>query len=1022
MLRFNKLYKSIVYASLVIPAVASAQEQAGEIEEVVVTGSLIQGTPVDTALPVEVYTQDDLQLEGGPTALEFAQSLSVSGPTSGQSYYFGGGNTNEVSYNLRGIGSGKTLTLFNGRRVSENATIIPSIALQRTEILKDGAAVTYGADATGGVVNLITRDSFEGVEMSGSYKAIDGSDGDHSISFMTGFGGEDTNVLFAAEWDHRSELDPSEREFTSLPYSVNPAPWSTLTNLAGWLPRGSLPDSPGNTAESQYGSLTGGIISDFTQESCEAVGGIYENNLTCKYGYLPYYDTVSENEVFRLYGQVNAALTDTMDFNLNAAFTRLHTPESYGSPAQPVIRGPGRFTGVTNQLYVPAENPHVEAFAQRTGFADSPGFPVTQGYTPLTYRAFAHGGNHVTGDSPGTPSETDNKYLHVSAGLTGAFDNGIGYDFALTFNEIQSYGDSPDIIGYRLQEALSGFGGPSCSATDMNPERYGTQNSGAAGTGNCMWWNPFASNFDEQPVAGLQNPSHIEGGENPAELVNWVFGDRASEGHDWSYTADLVFNGDTPLELPGGILAWGAGVQWRMTESRESVPSDLYNGNTPCMWPPESGQVPVSPTDSRFTGCTPDGPGPFMFFGTNEPDSNDQEQQSVFGELSVPLLDTVDMTLAARHERFDEELDATVYKVSGKWQATSNIALRGSYGTNYQAPGAGISPGEVTRGVNSYTIASGNWRGATTVTQSGIEPETATTWNAGFVWQSQGLTPASNAQFIVDYFSIETEDELGLLASANDVADAVFSIPPEGDTVPTDGTALADCSHPLVGRVTFNGSCVQGETTADDFSAIRTDFGNGPGQTTAGYDFQVQYDLPVYEGNLRLGATATWIREFELGETSLDGFQIVPPEDQLGFLNFATIASATSELRANATANYSQGSHNVRATVNFISGVDDERFINDAGEMTGTAPGGFQQGTTEPFGPTSFGVFGDDWVTADLHYTVDLPWQTTFNASIHNVFDEAPPGSRQEFGYDPLIGDPLTRHFEIGFRKNFGGM
>ena len=116
--------------------------------------------------------------------------MTISGPVTGESYYFGGVASGTVSYNLRGIGSDKTLVLLNGRRTSQNASNIPAAAaIARTEILKDGAAVTYGADATGGVVNFITRDHFVGLEAQATYKAINGSDGDYSASLLGGIGG-----------------------------------------------------------------------------------------------------------------------------------------------------------------------------------------------------------------------------------------------------------------------------------------------------------------------------------------------------------------------------------------------------------------------------------------------------------------------------------------------------------------------------------------------------------------------------------------------------------------------------------------------------------------------------------------------------------------------------------------------------------------------------------------------------------------------------------------------------------------
>jgi outer membrane receptor protein involved in Fe transport len=229
----------------------AATETSTQVEEIVVTGSLIRGTAKDAALPVEVYTQVEMEKQGSPTALEFAKNLTISGPTTGEAYFFGGTPPGAVSYNLRGLGADKTLTLLNGRRISQNASNIPFAAMARTEVLKDGAAVTYGADATGGVVNFITRSKFVGLELSGQYKFVKGSDGDYALSILNGFGEGDVNFLWSAEYEHRSRLNTLKRDFTKTsltPTAVvsdyNSAPWSTLTNLAAWAPRGALPATP----------------------------------------------------------------------------------------------------------------------------------------------------------------------------------------------------------------------------------------------------------------------------------------------------------------------------------------------------------------------------------------------------------------------------------------------------------------------------------------------------------------------------------------------------------------------------------------------------------------------------------------------------------------------------------------------------------------------------------------------------------------------------------------------------------
>lgn len=1029
----SRLYgQMVVFTLLAAVSFTGLAEIKEEMEEVVVTGSLIRGTAVDTALPVEVYSSAELQYMGGPTALEFVKNLTASAGTTGEAYYFTGAElTSDVGFNLRGLGVDKTLTLFNGRRLGGNVTngaantnILPGIAFSRVEILKDGAAVTYGADATAGVVNYITRETFVGFEANVSTKYYSGSDGgDQSLAVLLGFGEGDTNFMFAAEWDHRNELDSTERDFSSQPYAKNPAPWSTLTNLAGYYAAGALPETPGFGSPPGEGGATNewgptyGFVSDFTQSSCEAVGGVYVDGYTCKYGYVPFYNIVEENDTYRLYLQLNSIVNENMNFHMQAAWARVHTANAIGSPAQPVIRGPAQTGGAAYQFYIPMTNPYVSEFAARSGLDQNPYYAYMNGLYPVTYRAFAHSGNptFASGGNYGVPTEIDRRYFNFSTGINGDLDytiedQPISYDVAITYNHWTEEGNWPDVIGYRMQEAMSGFGGADCNVPDLDPNRLGTQNAALAGTGSCQWWNPFASGWQGQPVHGLSNPSYVSGNENPDDLVRWIFNKREYENILWNATFDLTFSGATPINLPGGTVQWGAGLQWRTTKFRESVPDPLYNGRQPCAWP---GQDPGDADDADYTGCTLDEPGPFVFFATNIPESASQDQSAFFAQVDLPILETWHITVAGRYEEFTGDLSADVYKVSTKWAATENLSLRGSYGTNYQAPNLGLSPGEINNYVRSYTRASGNWRGAQQVTLPGIEPETATVWSAGIIWQSAGFTDDSEFSLILDYWDIETEDEIGLLASENTIANAVFSIAPDGSggPIPNDGTALADCSHSMIDRVTFNGTCVQGVTSANDFSNIRMDYGNGPGQHTAGYDMQLTYSIPAFAGDLVFKLNVTKVETFDFTPTVLDGVVLKPAEDRLGTLNFETIAFAAPEWRANLSANYARDNHNLRFVINYTSGVDDERYT-----VSPLTPAGFQTGTTTPFEVTNYGVRGDAWISTDLHYNLDMSW-ATLSASIVNLLDEDPPESLQELGYDPRIGSPLGRTFEIGLRK-----
>lgn len=989
-------------------SVPAAANDETALTEIIVTGSFIRGTAVDTALPVEVYSQEELELRGSPTALEFAKSLTIAGPTTGESYYFGGPTLiGSVNYNLRGLGSDKTLILLNGRRMDINTANIPSLALARTEILKDGAAVIYGADAIGGVVNFITRDRFVGLDMNAQYKYVDGSDGDYSAGVMGGFGEGRVNLIASVEYEHRSRLHALERDFTrdSLDPTrpgYNTAPWSTLTNLAGWLPRGALPGVPTATADGEFGAPVSGIVSDFTRQSCEAVGGRYDNNFTCAYNYIPYYNLVEDNDIYRGYLQLNADVSDNMKFHADASYARVTSPAVFASPAQPMVRGPAMATGSTFQIYAPISNPYAADFAARNGIVGASGF------TPVTYRLLGHGGNSAFGNGEGfgVPDRIDNEIWRLSAGVNGTLGDwaggarDVGYDFAVTYNHSDAFNTHPDTIGYRLQQALNGFGGANCQATDLDPTRFGTQNPAAAGQNGCMWWNPFSTSFAGQPIRNLANPNYAAGAENSLELTRWLFDPRATRTVNENTTVDLVFDGMLGVQLPGGEVGWALGGQYRDLKSREDIPDPLYNGSLACEWPAEftSGNgtgrpnLPASPlptNDPNFRGCTPDNPGPFVLFAPNPPDSLGRHQYSAFTELRIPVLSNLDFQAAARREEFEGGLGATVYKLAGKWNVWGPLSLRGSYGTNYQAPPLSAVPGAVTVAARTYTAAAGNWLGAQFITDANLKPETATTKNFGVIWESDGFAAGHRFQAIVDYFDIRTEDKIDQVADPNQIASLVFNGP--GNTITTCDPSV----QPLLNRVTFNAGCTVGMSGVGTFSSISTRYGNGPGQTTNGIDLQSRYDMPVGPGDLSLGLNATRITELKTGPTLLDGVIVSVGDDRLGNLNFATFAQAAPEWRANFDANYRFDRHNMRVGVNYVSAVKDER------------PG------------VQYGEDGEDFITVDLTYRFEFNEGLALSATVANALDRDPPSAQEEFGYDPWTANPLGRTAEIGLRMSF---
>jgi iron complex outermembrane receptor protein len=126
------------------------------VSEVVVTGSFIRGTPEDAALPVDVIGADELQKQGSPSPVELIKSLTVSNGVLGDTNQFDAraqGAEGSATINLRGLGPARTLVLWNGHRLvnaptlngnSPDINVLPFAAIGRIEVLKDGAAATYG--------------------------------------------------------------------------------------------------------------------------------------------------------------------------------------------------------------------------------------------------------------------------------------------------------------------------------------------------------------------------------------------------------------------------------------------------------------------------------------------------------------------------------------------------------------------------------------------------------------------------------------------------------------------------------------------------------------------------------------------------------------------------------------------------------------------------------------------------------------------------------------------------------------
>lgn len=229
------------------------------VEEVIVTGTYLRGM-TRSASPIQVYSREDMERSGAGTIAQFIQTLpqnhsGIGGASENSHMSTGAAISNNnvvgaVGANLRGFGNDATVTLVNGRRVSPGGydghivdiSMLPLSAVERVEIMNDGASAIYGSDAVGGVVNVIMRESFDGAETRARYGAV--AQGDrHEVQISQALGGAwDTgSALLSYEYFEATPLSAADRSFsrtaprpfTLLPDQDRHSLWTSFNQSVG---------------------------------------------------------------------------------------------------------------------------------------------------------------------------------------------------------------------------------------------------------------------------------------------------------------------------------------------------------------------------------------------------------------------------------------------------------------------------------------------------------------------------------------------------------------------------------------------------------------------------------------------------------------------------------------------------------------------------------------------------------------------------------------------------------------------
>ena len=676
---------------------------AGVIEEVVVTGSRIKQADFENSNPVTVVEREDLLVTGMTDVGDLIQRLpSMSGSPIGTTTNNGGDGS--VRVDLRGLGSGRTLNLVNGLRMVDGGDFqtIPSAMIERIEILKDGAAAAYGADAVAGVINIITREDFEGFEIEAlTADGFDMDDGmQKSISFLAGKAFDDGHIAFGAEYIDQSQAYQSDApwDYFQVPTVIYPggcenqpaAPYDG-TPQGGCYFYGSSRIPEGRLT---FGQVPGyrrdmGLLMNEDGSGLSPYDGRYYNYAPVNYIQTPY-------EKMNMFASVRFNVTDDIEFKARSrsndrTSSQELAPLPYNSPTDPAYQGvwnPEEITGQDIDEFQVARDENGDVIYNAYGL------PVYENIGPNgTIGTRGTGAKEVRWDLPYSGISPDNYYLRqaiAAGGLDGAPVFAPDTDFA----DRVTMGNDGGLAGLpvtdarrRMVETTRRFE-QDISQTQIDVSLDGT-------LGDQIDWEVFVNHgrrtgkyddlgqFVGANLANAMGPSaDMDGDGNPEcyadindpstliagcvpfnffggpysvtqEMVDYVsinlIDTTRYELDQWG----AVLSG-AGIELPGGELGWAAGYEYRREAYALSKDSNKQNNGV-------TGNKGLS-TDGEY------------------------KSDSLFLELQAPITEGIEASFGVRWDDFSSYGSDTTMKVGLRWDITDDLAVRGTWGEVFRAP------------------------------------------------------------------------------------------------------------------------------------------------------------------------------------------------------------------------------------------------------------------------------------------------------------------------------------------------
>ena len=982
---------------------APAAEEADESTEIVVTGTQIQGAKINDVLPVTVLDEVAIENTGAASGDELFRAIPQAGTVAFNEQNATTQNSargDVGSINLRDLGTGNTLLLINGRRMTlhpgfQTELLVPVVSsdtneiapgsVRRLEVLRDGASAIYGADAVAGVINTVLRGNRTGGFIELDWRGSQGTSlYSQSISGGYGFdfGGGRGNLTVYGGYFYENGMPASERDYAGeddrRPLVVG-TPFeddASFNNRNTFGPFGQF-DIQAPSSRTPIGDDDFYLQPDYFP-GCRLDFG---NGICARNGTTPTSDVryntnfgnnlISKKKRYNAMALLSYELTDSLEAYFEGSYYRSENRRNIEASAilsaVPV--------GIARDAYW---NPFGPVGSPNR--LTDPRITIAAGGADLImerYRFVDVGNRDVT---------VDKDTYRLVAGLRGNF-GAWDFDTGVLYSEA----DLIDLARNRVSLTLM-----------QNQINLTTPNA----------YNPFNGGCLDDPGAGGDCTP------NPASSIDPFRIDVFRKGGTSLALADFKVSRDDLFTLPGGDLGVAAGIEFR----RET----FYDDRDPRL------DGTITFTDSvtgDFNGSDVAGTSP-------SPDTDGtRDVYSAFAEvfvplvgpdMDIPLIEELNLQVAGRVEHF-KDIDATavVPRIAASWTTVPGVTFRGAWSQGFRAPNlVQVNDEGTTRSntrddfvrcqaqVEKDIIDNlGACAGAGTISfRSGardLEPEDSTSINLGVVLEPEFLPGLT---LTADYWRVKQEGLVGTFGDDNAIAldllrrlngstnpNVIRAAPTQEEIDLFTGTSLAPA-----------GSIIQ----------VLDPYLNLDSRVSKGWDFGLFYTLPDFgAGDFRLRFNAARLESFvqsagPQGQELLDAIEngLLPTDVAVEGLGELLEIEGRPKWRFSGSVNWESGPVDVGLFGSYVGEVWDTSVTRDVLLDTDDPNGNFYR--------------VDDFFTVNfsISYTIenDTPLDgTRLRFAINNLFDKDPPLADENYGYFSELHSARGRQFHVELRKNF---